>query len=128
MCFGYVGGLGYYHDQDLSMPLLSIRHYQPRTGLFIARDPVLTEPRYQYVGGLPTARVDASGTIHQLGSGLGGPIVVMDPELFELLIELMRTVAWDLLLEAITCFAGVQGKMAAVSHRTHVLKPGDPDY
>jgi hypothetical protein len=43
------------------MPLLSIRHYQPRTGLFIARDPVLTEPRYQYVGGVPTERVDASG-------------------------------------------------------------------
>jgi hypothetical protein len=59
--FGYVGGLGYYLDQDLAMPLLSIRHYAPPRGLFVARDPVLSQPRYQYVAGLPTVGVDADG-------------------------------------------------------------------
>jgi RHS repeat-associated protein len=66
--FGYVGGLGYYHDQDLSMPLLSIRHYQPRTGLFVSGDPDHRLPSYQLVAQLPTSFTDPSG----MGSWGGG--------------------------------------------------------
>jgi len=61
--FGYVGALGYYHDPDLAMPLLSIRHYAPKRGLFISRDPILSQPAYGYVGGLGTGRVDGGGRI-----------------------------------------------------------------
>jgi len=64
--FGYVGALGYYHDPDLTLPLLSIRHYAPKRGLFISRDSVLTEPRYAYAYSHPTRSVDPSGS----GEGL----------------------------------------------------------
>lgn len=59
--FGYVGALGYYNDADLAMPLLSIRHYAMPRGMFVASDPVLTEPRYGYVHGLPGWGMDAAG-------------------------------------------------------------------
>jgi len=59
--FGYVGALGYYNDPDLSMPLLSIRHLAMQRGMFVARDRVLSQPRYGYVGGVPAWGVDADG-------------------------------------------------------------------
>jgi len=68
--FGYVGALGYYHDPDLAMPLLSIRHYAPKRGLFISRDPVLGQPPYGYVGGVPTRGVDPNGTFECQGTVL----------------------------------------------------------
>jgi RHS repeat-associated protein len=59
--FGYVGALGYYNDADLGMPLLSIRHYAPRRGMFVSRDPALEEAAYGYVGALPLSAADPSG-------------------------------------------------------------------
>jgi len=59
--FGYVGALGYYHDPDLAMPLLSIRHYAPKRGLFISRDPVLAFDPYVYAMALPPLGVDPEG-------------------------------------------------------------------
>jgi len=63
--FGYVGALGYYHDPDLAMPLLSIRHYAPRRGMFISRDPVLTFDPYAYGGSLPPYVADPTGLSRQ---------------------------------------------------------------
>jgi len=59
--FGYVGALGYYRDPDLALPLLSIRYYAPTRGMFVSRDPILSQPPYGYVGGLATVMVDPSG-------------------------------------------------------------------
>jgi RHS repeat-associated protein len=67
--FGYVGALGYYHDPDLALPLLSIRHYAPTRGMFISRDRPRALRGYGYVRGLPTTRRDPSG-LWGLGVGV----------------------------------------------------------
>jgi len=61
--YGYVGALGYHSDPDLDALLLSIRHYRPRVGAFVSRDPVRTELTYGYVRGMPGSGVDPTGLV-----------------------------------------------------------------
>ena len=48
---------------DLDALLLSIRHYRPRVGAFVSRDPVRTELTYGYVRGMPGPGVDPTGLV-----------------------------------------------------------------
>ena len=60
--YGYVGALGYHLDPDPALHLLSIRHYNARTGAFVSRDPApLPLPPFPYAEALPTAHRDPSG-------------------------------------------------------------------
>jgi RHS repeat-associated protein len=60
----FLGKLGYFYDTDLQEYYIRARHYVPRYGLFLSRDPLagreFLEP-YQYAGHRPTNTVDPSG-------------------------------------------------------------------
>jgi len=57
-------GLGYtgeWFDDDVGLVYLRARWYSLRDGIFLSRDPIKSEPPYQYVRGNPVNRVDPSG-------------------------------------------------------------------
>lgn len=57
----YVGALGYQADPALGLTYVRARYLWPATGSWLSVDPVLSEPRYLYVGSSPVQRVDAGG-------------------------------------------------------------------
>jgi RHS repeat-associated protein len=58
--FGYTGEQV---DASTGLVYLRARYYSSSTGRFLSRDPVSSEPPYQYVGGNPIRYIDPSGYI-----------------------------------------------------------------
>ncbi len=58
--YGYTGE---WWEKDVELLHLRARWYLPQDGVFLSRDPVESEPPYQYVRGNPVNRVDPSGNI-----------------------------------------------------------------
>jgi RHS repeat-associated protein len=56
--YGYTGE---WWENDVGLLHLRARWYLPETGTFLSRDPVESEPAYQYVRGNPVNRIDPSG-------------------------------------------------------------------
>jgi len=62
--YQYVGGEGYYTEQDINLQLLGQRWYDAEVGRFISRDPIGEEGGlnlYVYVGNSPIAKKDPFG-------------------------------------------------------------------
>ena len=59
--YGYVGALGYHYDPDPALHLLSIRHYNARTGAFVSRDRVPEQAAYAYARAQATLLTDPTG-------------------------------------------------------------------
>jgi RHS repeat-associated protein len=57
----YVGALGYYTEPSLGLDYVRARWLRPSIGAWLSADPVLSEPRYQYVGERPTRVADPGG-------------------------------------------------------------------
>jgi RHS repeat-associated protein len=55
------GFTGEWWEDDVSLLHLRTRWYQPQDGIFLSRDPVESEPPYQYVRGNPINDTDPSG-------------------------------------------------------------------
>jgi RHS repeat-associated protein len=60
-----VGYTGQYHDTETGLIYLRARHYDPSTGQFLTRDPIVgvTQEPYGYTGGNPVNATDPSGLI-----------------------------------------------------------------
>jgi RHS repeat-associated protein len=58
-----VGYTGQYHDTETGLEYLRARYYQPSTGQFLTRDPIVgvTQEPYGYTGGNPANATDVSG-------------------------------------------------------------------
>lgn len=73
--FGFTGG---YTDDETGFVFLRARYYDPATGQFLSRDPLVgtTRSAYGYVGGSPLNATDPSGMD---GSGVAGTAASNDP-------------------------------------------------
>jgi RHS repeat-associated protein len=59
--FGYAGGFGYQEDSS-GLKLLGHRYYDPTTGRFLSRDPIMDGQNwYAYCGNEPVRRIDPEG-------------------------------------------------------------------
>jgi RHS repeat-associated protein len=66
---------GQYTDAESSFQYLRARYYDPATGQFLSRDPLvmLTQQAYGYAGGNPLNAIDPSGMYHYIYRELIGP-------------------------------------------------------
>ena len=79
--FGFGGQYGYYTDVETGFVLMTHRYYDPGTGRFINRDPMLYNNNvnlYGYVANRPTLLIDPSGygsaLCHALCWGIAGGV------------------------------------------------------
>ena len=61
--YGFLGSFGRLHIPQTGLDLLGARHYNPRLGRFLSKDPIEggSANAYEYGGGDPINRVDPSG-------------------------------------------------------------------
>jgi RHS repeat-associated protein len=72
-----LGYTGDYTDRETGFIYLRARHYDPKTGQFLSRDPLdaITGEPYGYTGGNPTNVTDPSGACPWCLAALGGAII-----------------------------------------------------
>jgi RHS repeat-associated protein len=88
--FDYTGGLGYWHDPDLSLQYVRARWLNPANGQWLSPDPIESEPRYAYAHNMPTTHVDPSGlqsgaAVGIVGGAVGGVLNMQPPNITEMM-------------------------------------------
>jgi RHS repeat-associated protein len=71
------GFTGEWWQDEIDLLHLRARWYAPETGAFLSRDPVESEPPYQYVRGNPVNRIDPSGYC-PAPKGTKGDVICVD--------------------------------------------------
>ncbi len=74
--YGYTGE---WWENDIELLHLRARWYMPQDGVFLSRDPVESEPPYQYVRGNPIKYIDPSGMHPPVPEGPARPPSTSEP-------------------------------------------------